>query len=118
LARQVVKRGSELVFADPLRVEQAVATPADALKGMDEQVEGEGVNVVSDFSLEAGGGGQFDDDAAGFAPPSAFNEEETKATEAELTKETFSDDLRREIALLRQTLQKEIADLRKELKNG
>jgi len=117
LARQVVKRGSELMFADPLRVDQADATLADAQKDMDEEVSRDQVNVDRDFSREAGDGVQPDGEAAGFAPPSTFNEEETTAAEPEFAKETFSDDLRREIALLRQTLQMEIAELRKELKN-
>ncbi len=95
LSRQAVKRGNQLTFADPLRTEKEGTHQADAQKDFDDLL------------------GSYEDDGA---DEIAVKNELLVEGRAEHMQETFADDLKKEIAALRQTLQMEIAELRREIK--
>ena len=94
LSRQAVKKGSQLTFADPLRTEKEGTYRSDAQKDFDDLLE----------TYEEGG-----------ADEHALKKESVVEGETEPMQQAFAADLKKEIAALRQTLQMEIADLRREL---
>lgn len=119
LFRQAVKKGDQLMFADPLRTDKAEEVPSsDARKDFDDIL-----------------GRSEDSDAATLLPAQGFNIEnpiEVDALRASADRapakkelaynshvgyvdETIADDLKKEIAALRQTIQLEMAELRREL---
>jgi pilus assembly protein FimV len=95
LFRQAVKKGNQLTFADPLRTEKEGAYQADAQKDFDDLL------------------GSYEDDGADEID---VKNELLVEGRAEHMQETFAADLKKEIAALRQTLQMEIAELRREIK--
>jgi pilus assembly protein FimV len=120
LSRQTVKKGNQLIFADPLRTEKEISSPSDAQKEFDEHLKLYEDSAVDGISAAHG----LQDETATqnelIQPAGGVERVETKemsGTEnVEIMRKAFSDDLRKEIAALRQTLQMEIAELRKELK--
>ncbi len=94
LSRQAVKKGNQLTFADPLRTEKEGAYQSDAQKDLDDLLG----------SSEDGGADEI-----------AVKKELLVEGKAENMREIFADDLKKEIAALRQALQMEIAELRREL---
>ena len=94
LSRQAVKKGDQLTFADPLRTENEGSYQSDAQKDFDDLLE----------SYEDGGTDEI-----------AVKKEPLVEGKVEDMREIFADDLKKEIAALRQDLQTEIAELRREL---
>jgi len=92
LARQAVRQGDNLLFADPLRTDSGLSDEDfDISPSTDEQ-------VLSHDDLED-------------------VESNIEDTSKEMEVVDFTDGLRSEISNLRQTLQKEIAELRKEIRD-
>lgn len=114
LLRQAVKKGTQLTFVDPLRTEgQATTGDGDAQEAFDSLIDqledgnDGGLNpTVSDVgSRRAVSANGLAEDAKGM-----------DVAEAPQIPEALADDLKKEIAALRQTLQMEIAELRRDLK--
>jgi pilus assembly protein FimV len=99
LSRQAIRVGGQLTFADPLRTESLVAS--------------EGVDAIS---TEQGSEQQQDHLELAItaeAPSRLIGDAGTKSS---LISDSFAGDLKNEIAALRQALQMEIAELRRELR--
>jgi len=92
LARQAVRQGENLLFADPLRTDTGLSD--------------------EDFNIS-----QSSDEQVSSYDDLEDVESSIENTEAEMEVVDFTDGLRSEISNLRQTLQKEIAELRKELRD-
>ena len=119
LARQAVKTGNQLTFVDPVRTEREGDAGSDAQRDFDNLLEdykdtAEDSAAIPDF--HAGMEEPLDDfphvsveEVSVAAVPEVGNEEERPG-------EFFADDLKKEIASLRQTLQMEIAELRREIR--
>jgi pilus assembly protein FimV len=131
LVRQAVKRGKELTFVDPVRGDRENSNLADAQKDFDQILESseetledeisstDSIESITGYPLDSHDRAGVGDHTATLVTPGFTEKDETPLPiKAELSKETFSDDLRKEIAMLRQTLQREIAELRKELKES
>ncbi len=118
LSRQAVRVGEQLTFVDPLRTEGAAAAAAsDAQKEFDALLEeferGEGPASMEGAQVDV------DDDEEGDVAFLAEPEDggEVADREQRLTAGFVADDLKKEIAALRETLHHELAQLRRDLKN-
>jgi pilus assembly protein FimV len=122
LARQAVQKGEQLTFVAPVRAEgEEPQGVADAREDFDQQLQhyGETVEDVA-FSTDER---SWPDEQAVFPieesePDIAAAGEALFAQKSELSREAFAEELKQEIASLRLTLQKEIAELRNELKGS
>ncbi|MBU1566622.1 MAG: hypothetical protein KJ630_13470 [Proteobacteria bacterium] len=119
LSRQAVKKGDQLSFTDPVRAEKEDDYQSDAQKDFDDHLDHYEDSAPHDMSYDHDLHGE---NVAGVGFPPSANEEitvkEEKVVEGdgELIRGTFADDPKKEIAALRQTLQVEIAELRRELR--
>ncbi len=118
LSRQAVKKGDQLTFADPVRTENEGEYQSDAQKDFDDLLEQYEEPVQYDNSHPHEFHGEKTRESSLTQSPSeeiGGKEEMLVDGEEELMQMSFADDLRSEIAALRQTLQMEIAELRKDL---
>lgn len=112
LSRQAVRVGEQLTFVDPLRTAGREATDGDAQVAFDSLIdqleEGEATGTLgSDFEVQPNERTEVSEveSKQGMAPGQGV-----------AISDALADDLKKEIAGLRQTLQMEIAELRRELK--
>ena len=118
LSRQAVRVGEQLTFVDPLRTEGTVAAASDAQKEFDALLEefekGEGPASMEGVQVDV------DDDEEGDVAFLAEPEDGGDVVDREqrLTAGLVADDLKKEIAALRETLHHELAQLRRDLKNA
>lgn len=119
LSRQAVKNGDQLGFVDPVRIEKEVDAQSDAQRDFGDLLEHYEDPAQHDISFSHDIHGETAT-GAGLTPFAAkeitVKEEMLVDGNGELIRVTFADDLKKEIAALRQTLQMEIAELRRELK--
>ncbi|MDK9708445.1 MAG: hypothetical protein OEL83_15485 [Desulforhopalus sp.] len=129
LSRQAVQKGSQLTFSDPLRTEAVNGVTVDAQKDFDDLL-GEYESATKDtepsgseptnLNDRLGDAGHesvdLDEPQVAAMDEVAREGQQIQEADAGLSGEAISNDLRKEIAALRQTLQMEIAELRKELK--
>ncbi len=119
LSRQAVKKGDQLIFADPLRTEKEDNYRSDAQKDFDNILHHYGDSATQDVHDAYDFPGEIAaeaDDGLSFADEITEGKVMLEAENVEGIGEAFADDLKKEIAALRQTLQMEIAELRRELK--
>ncbi len=118
LSRQAVRVGEQLTFVDPLRTEGAAAVASDAQREFDEMLEefekGEGPASTEGTLVDADDGEEGD--VAFLAEPEDSGEAADR--EQRLTAGLVAEDLKKEIAALRETLHMELAELRRDLKNA
>jgi pilus assembly protein FimV len=126
LLRQAVKTGDQLSLVAPVRVEVEGGRELDAQKEFDDILRHYDVAVESEKDSDAAetgildikhlgseeGLGSFEDAEKEFLRANEWSQE----MPSEVNRETFRDDLKKEIAALRLALQTEISELRKELK--
>ena len=118
LSRQAVKKGNQLTFTDPVRVEKENDYHSDAQKDFDDLLEHSEDPASYDISYSHDFLG---DKVTSASLPLSADEEIVEKEEMLVDgdegnmRTTFADDLKNEIAALRQTLQMEIAELRREL---
>jgi pilus assembly protein FimV len=99
LSRQAVQVGGQLTFADPLRTESRVAR-----------------GDVDAISAEQEAEQQHDHPEVAISAKEPTRQSGDAGTEVSLISDSFVGDLKHEIAALRQALQMEIAELRRELR--
>ncbi|MFH0780799.1 MAG: hypothetical protein V2B20_02460 [Pseudomonadota bacterium] len=120
LSRQAVKKGSQLTFAEPLRTEKMSDEQSDAQKDFDDLFEHYEDQTAEDISKRheyLGDTANHTDSMPAFTEDAVeSNEQLLDGDDSEAMRESFAEDLRKEIAVLRQTLKNEIADLRREFK--
>lgn len=129
LSRQAVQKGSQLTFSDPLRTEAEIGVPMDARQDFDDLLEE--YESATEGEGHSGSAPNTNNDLLDDSHNKLVSSDESqvvgRALEAEgsprfqaagagLSGEAISNDLKKEIAALRQTLQMEIAELRREIK--
>ncbi len=119
LSRQAVRKGDQLTFVDPVRTEKEGDSQSDAQRDFDDLLERYEESTPDDIlysidSIDERTGRTAID--PGFKEEIAFKKETPEDEDREQMWMAFADDLKNEIAALRQTLQMEIAELRRELK--
>ncbi len=116
LSRQAVKKGSQLAFAEPLRSEK-MSDESDAQKGFEDLLEHYEDPTAEDISYGheyPGETTKHTDSMPDFAEDVVKSNEPLEGDEA--MRESLAEDLKKEIAGLRQTLKNEIAELRREFR--
>ncbi len=120
LSRQAVKKGNQLIFADPIRTETEESSQEDAQEDFDALLEHLEDSAAQDSTDPYESSHEEDVTAGSGDFPAHGNVQVGQALVQDgvegVSKESYADDLKKEIASLRQTLQMEIAELRRELK--
>jgi pilus assembly protein FimV len=117
LSRQAVQVGDQLTFVDPLRTESRAVVDGDAQVDFDAAYEHTEAGGDTDAILAEQASARHQDPpqvvttGASGQPPAGDAD-----ARVSLIAETFAGDLKHEIAALRQALQMEIAELRRELR--
>ncbi len=117
LSRQAVTTGNQLTFADPVRMEEG-AYQSDVQRDFDDLLESyadagaDGISCPQDVHDETVTGIDLIPNSA---KELVVNNELSVEGNVEFMLKAFADDLKKEIAALRQSLQTEIVELRREL---